>query len=384
MINKRLLIKNILAYYDENSFYDKKRQLNLHTANGKAKFLKHICALSNSNPLNNAYLLVGIEDKENSIIGVDFYDDSKIQNLVNAYLDNPPTITYDNVSFDSLSQDKVIGLVTIGPKSGLTSFKRTISIITKGTHFYRIGSTSVPNAEASAVQDNSAMVSSIEKNSWNNLQTTLQSVVNFVTVTHKDMKPKYEVFKEQFVICWAGNKTMVKGTAFYSRMDISFINEQIKLFYSDLDSVTLFYNQDEFVITEYLNLGLNDKTSFYPFMEVAIKFLDNGTYTMEHTMLFEAPTYNINILRHIYQSCLKIITKITQSVSLTSKEEKGLSKLCFNLMLCYLNGMDQAKEDLLRIKDYLKQHKDPTLFKDFKEVMRILRKLKYEKEIENE
>ena len=42
MINKRLLIKNLLAHNDENSFYDKKRQLNLHTKEGKAKFLKHI------------------------------------------------------------------------------------------------------------------------------------------------------------------------------------------------------------------------------------------------------------------------------------------------------------------------------------------------------
>ena len=34
MINKRLLIKNLLAHNDENSFYDKKRQLNLHTKEG--------------------------------------------------------------------------------------------------------------------------------------------------------------------------------------------------------------------------------------------------------------------------------------------------------------------------------------------------------------
>ncbi len=50
MINKRILIKNLLSHNDECSFYDKKRQLNMHTREGKAKFLKHICALSNSNP----------------------------------------------------------------------------------------------------------------------------------------------------------------------------------------------------------------------------------------------------------------------------------------------------------------------------------------------
>ena len=44
MLNKRLLIKNLLAYNDENSFYDKKVQLNLDSKEGKAKFLKAFAA----------------------------------------------------------------------------------------------------------------------------------------------------------------------------------------------------------------------------------------------------------------------------------------------------------------------------------------------------
>ena len=36
MINKRLLVKNLLAHNDENSFYDKKLQLNLGNKEGKA------------------------------------------------------------------------------------------------------------------------------------------------------------------------------------------------------------------------------------------------------------------------------------------------------------------------------------------------------------
>ena len=89
MINKRLLVKNLLSHNDENSFYDKKLQLNLGNKEGKAKFLKHICALSNSNPKNNSYIVIGIMDHDNDIVGVDFFDDAKLQNLVNAYLDNP-------------------------------------------------------------------------------------------------------------------------------------------------------------------------------------------------------------------------------------------------------------------------------------------------------
>jgi hypothetical protein len=33
--------------------------------------------------------VVGVEDQDNEIIGDDFFDD-RIQNLVNAYLENPP------------------------------------------------------------------------------------------------------------------------------------------------------------------------------------------------------------------------------------------------------------------------------------------------------
>lgn len=93
MINKRLLIKNLLAHNDESSFYDKKRQLNLHTKEGKGKFVKHICALSNSNPTNNSYIVVGVEDGDNEITGTDFYDDSRIQNLVNAFFGEPTAHT---------------------------------------------------------------------------------------------------------------------------------------------------------------------------------------------------------------------------------------------------------------------------------------------------
>jgi hypothetical protein len=47
-------------------------------------------------------------------------------------------------------------------------------------------------------------------------------------------------------------------------VDIELINEQIKLFYSAQDVVTIEYDEDSFTIVEYIPLGLNDKTSYYP------------------------------------------------------------------------------------------------------------------------
>ena len=275
MINKRLLIKNLLAHNDESSFYDKKRQLNLHTKEGKAKFVKHICALSNSNPSNNSYIVVGVEDHDNEIVGTDFYDDSRIQNLVNAFLENPPRIQYENVPFPQLPKDKVIGLVTIKPNNKISYFKKNIYTIPGGTIFMRRGSNSIPVEETGGLNyQNTATVIDIENNSRNSIAHTLEGVIDFINNRHKDIASGYKVFKELFILCWAGHKKVVKGNTYYSRVDIELINEQVKLFYSALDEVSIAYDEDSFTITEYVSLGLNDKTSYYPLEEVRIHFQD--------------------------------------------------------------------------------------------------------------
>src|SRR5690606_3080137 len=197
MINKRLLIKNLLAHNDESSFYDKKRQLNLHSREGKGKFLKHICALTNSNPSNNSYIVVGVEDQEDTIVGDDFFDDSRIQNLVNAFLENPPKIQYENVPFPNLPKGKVVGLVTIKPNTRISSFKKGIHTISAGSIFMRRGSNSIPvgnKNEASPTNLNTETVISIENNSRNSIAHTLDSVIDFMNLKHKDISPKYKVF----------------------------------------------------------------------------------------------------------------------------------------------------------------------------------------------
>jgi Predicted transcriptional regulator containing an HTH domain and an uncharacterized domain shared with the mammalian protein Schlafen len=135
MINKRLLIKNLLAHNDENSFYDKKRFISISEKEGKAKFLKHVCALANSNPKNNSFIVIGVEDRDNTIVGVEFFDDSKIQNLINAYLDNPPIVSYENIPFPHLPENKVVGLVTIRSIGKLCALRKTYGSITADRSF---------------------------------------------------------------------------------------------------------------------------------------------------------------------------------------------------------------------------------------------------------
>ncbi|WP_016989221.1 ATP-binding protein [Flavobacterium sp. ACAM 123] len=377
MINKRLLIKNLLAQNDESSFYDKKRQLNLHTREGKAKFLKHICALSNSNSANNSYIVVGVEDQDNEIVGVDFFDDSHIQNLVNAYLENPPKIQYENVPFPNLPKDKVIGLVTVKPKNNTSYFKKGIHTIPINSVFIRHGSNTMPTEEKIKKNfQNSETVIGIENNARNNIKYTLDGVFDFMNFRHKDMAPMYKVFKELFVICWAGTPKKVRDKTFLSRVDIELINEQIKLFYSDQDVVTITYDEDTFTIIEYLSLGLNDKTSYYPLEKQTIYFYENGYYKIENEMLFQPPEFSRKMLYHIYNSNLAVLEKLKKGLTLTASENKDLENVPSTFMICYLNGFEEAKEKLINAKALLKPF--PQIYLSFKEAMRILRKMKYD------
>lgn len=380
MINKRLLIKNLLAHNDECSFYDKKQQLNLHTREGKAKFLKHICALSNSNPINNSYIVVGVEDQSNEIIGDDFFDDSRIQNLVNAFLENPPKIQYENIPFPTLPKNKVIGLVTIRPKVKNSYFKKGIHTIPAKTMFVRRGSNSIPtenNFEKN--NQNKPIVLAIENSSKNSIKDTLDGVIDFLNYRHKDMLPKYKVFKELFVICWAGISKKEHEKTFLSRVDIELINEQIKLFYSAQDEVVITYDEDTFTITEYVSLGLEERSDYYPLQKQTLYFFDNGYYKIVNEVLFQPPQFEQKKLLEIYNHNLSLIYKIENNEDLSKKEQQLLNKLPSTLMICYLNGFDDAKQKLIDAKFHLKKQDDPIVYESFKESMRILRKIKYEK-----
>ena len=380
MINKRLLIKNLLAHNDESSFYDKKRQLNLHTKEGKAKFLKHICALSNSNPNNNSYIVVGVEDQDIQIVGDVFFDDSRIQYLVNAFLENPPKIQYENVPFPNLPKDRVVGLVTIRPKTKTSFFKKNIHVIPANTVFVRVGSNSMPvEGEIEKSFANTQTVIDIENSSRNSIGYTLDGVMDFMQNRHPDISPKYKVFKELFVICWAGTKRKIREQNFFSRVDIELINEQVKLFYSALDDVTIEYDDDSFAITEYVPLGLNDRTSYYPLEKQTIQFYDNGYYKIDRVFLFEPPQFNKKMLHHIYNSNLALIDKLQKGIALSGREQRDLENLSSTLMICYLNGFEDAKHKLIEAKPLLKAQTNASVYLSFKEAMRVLRKMKYDR-----
>jgi len=376
MINKRLLIKNLLAHNDENSFYDKKRKIDISHKEGKAKFLKHICALSNSNPKNNSFIVIGVEDEDSKIIGVDFFDDSKIQNLINAYLSHPPIVSYENIPFPHLPDDKVVGLVTIRPTGKITSLRKNIWKYYGGSVFFRDGSMSMPKVFDIEIKDaNSKIVEAIEKHAQNNMEHTLNGVFDFMN-QRKDYNAQYKVFKEYFVVCWAGQKKIVKKEVFYSRVDIELINEQVRLFFSALDDVSIAIDDDSFKIIEYVNLGFQDSNKYYQLEETIIKFEDNVNYNIETRLLFEPPQFNKKDLHHIYNTNNAILEKLKKGLTLTPREEIDLKNLPATYLICYLNLFHQAIDKLNEARPYLKAY-NKDVYDLYKESLRILRKVKY-------
>ncbi len=376
MINKRLLIKNLLAHNDENSFYDKKRKIDISFKEGKAKFLKHICALSNSNPKNNSYIVIGVEDEDNHIVGVDFFDDSKIQNLINAYLMHPPIVQYENISFPHLPDDKVIGLVTIRPINQITSLRKNIWKYYGGAVFFRDGSMSMPKVFDIEIKDvNSKIVEAIEAHAQNNMEHTLDGVFDFMN-SRQDYNPQYKVFKEYFVVCWAGKKKTVKDETFFSRVDIELINEQVRLFYSTLDEVSINITNDSFKIVEYVNLGLQNAFKYYPLEETIISFSENVNYNIETTLIFEPPQYDKKVLHHIYNANNAILDKLKKGLQLTENEKIDLENLPATYLICYLNDFPDAIEKLDDAKSLLKAY-NSDVYQLYKEAIRILRKVRY-------
>ena len=376
MINKRLLIKNLLAHNYDNSFYYKKRKIDISQKEGKAKFLKHICALSNSNPNNNSYIVIGVEDEENNIIGVDFFDDSKIQNLINAYLTNPPIVQYENIPFPHLPDDKVVGLVTIRANDKITSLRKNIWKYYGGSVFLRDGSMSMPKVFDIELKDvNSEIVTAIENHAQNNIEYTLDGVFDFMN-KRKDFNPQYKVFKEYFVLCWSGQQKVVEDGEFFSRVDIELINEQVRLFYSTLDEVSISYDNDYFKIVEFVNLGLQNNYKYYKLEETKILFDDNANYNIETKLLFEPPQFDKKVLHHIYNANNAILDKLKKGLLLNKNEKRDLKNLPATYLICYLNLFHEAIDKLNEAKPYLRNYSEE-LFELYKESIRILRKVKY-------
>ena len=195
---------------------------------------------------------------------------------------------------------------------------------------------------------------------------------------HKEIyNPQYKVFNEQFVLCWAGEKKLINDKEFFSRVDIELINEQVRLFFSALDDVQITYNNHSFIVTEYILIGIDNLQKHYPLEKTVIHFKNNGKHDIKTKFLFDPPKYDAVIIQHIYTNAIAIVSKIIAKKKLSVLDHEDVFRLPNNLLLCFLNGFLDAAEQLRKAKNYIKNLEDKTTYIKYKEVMRVIRKVKY-------
>jgi len=222
---------------------------------------------------------------------------------------------------------------------------------------------------------NSKIVEAIENNAQNNIEHTLNGVFDFLN-KKKDYNPQYKVFKEYFVVCWSGQKKMVRDEEFFSRVDIELVNEQVRLFFSVLDEVSISFDENHFKIIEYVNLGLQNNNKYFQLEETIIKFENNANYSIETKLLFEPPQFDKKTLHHIYNGNNAILEKFKKGLTLTKIEKLDLKNLPATYLICYLNLFHEAIDKLNEARPFLKEYSED-IYNSYKESIRILRKVKY-------
>jgi len=178
------------------------------------------------------------------------------------------------------------------------------------------------------------------------------------------------------VLCWAGQKKEVKHEVFYSRVDIELINEQVRLFFSNLDEVSIEFDDDSFKIIEYVNLGLQGTNKYYKLEKTLISFQENANYTIDTQLLFEPPQYNKKVLHHVYNANNALLKDIQSNAALNKQQELDLKNLPVTYLICYFNGFEDAITKLEEAKPHLRNHSHE-VYLLYKEAIRILRKIKY-------
>ncbi|QTD36467.1 hypothetical protein JL193_09900 [Polaribacter batillariae] len=180
-----------------------------------------------------------------------------------------------------------------------------------------------------------------------------------------------------FVLCWAGESKIINGKEFFSRVDIELINEQVKLFFSALDDVQISYNSNSFIVTEYIYLGLEKQEKYYPLEKTIIHFKNNGKHDIVKEFLFEPPKFDAEIIYHMYYNCNAIVKKIEENKPLSKTEYLDVLRLPTNYLICYLHGFLDVAEHLKKAKHYIKNLEDKTTYINYKEAMRVIRKVQY-------
>ena len=116
----------------------------------------------------------------------------------------------------------------------------------------------------------------------------------------------------------------------------------------------------------------------YPLDKTVIHFSDNGTYNIATEFLFETPRFDQKNLQTVYDENNIVLEKIVQKKVLTHFENEVFKDFPITYLICSLNGFHEAKDKLQSASLYLKKLEDKKSYVQYKEAIRLLRKVKYQ------
>ena len=79
----------------------------------------------------------------------------------------------------------------------------------------------------------------------------------------------------------------------------------------------------------------------------------------------------------IYKNCESIVKKIEDNITLSPIEDKAILRLPTDCLICFLHGFLDAKKQLKKVKNYIKNLENKTTYIKYKEAMRVIRKIEY-------
>jgi hypothetical protein len=109
---------------------------------------------------------------------------------------------------------------------------------------------------------------------------------------------------------------------------------------------------------------------------MVITFSENGKYTINSKLVFEPPQYDKKTLYHVYNTNNSLLKKLESNIPMTAAEHVDVTHLPATYLICYLNGFEEAKEQLENARPLLKAY-DAHVYQSVKESLRILRKVRY-------
>jgi hypothetical protein len=97
---------------------------------------------------------------------------------------------------------------------------------------------------------------------------------------------------------------------------------------------------------------------------------------MNTELIFEPPRYDTRELFHVYNTNNTLVKLLEQKVRLSENQLLDLRRLPDTYLICFLNGFEEAKEQLENARGLIKVI-DQEAYDSLKEALRVIRKVRY-------